>query len=217
MRHKNSLENGKCQSFTHSLTQQMRMKEDQNSIQIGTHTHTLADIHFFHIKKRTKNYNLPLEFANTNEYDEMRLEQKISFSNPSVGVFCAVWEMRCLKSIIVYVYRVCVCVYCALVGSCLKLLKWKLKSSNSWKLKYHTAVNAVHVPALSIGNICDFIWKIHLELVFYPTQPIIINLSVHCAMCTMPWWHDASAIFYYYSSIFSRGSLNQIRGYSVLC
>lgn len=71
----------------------MRMKEDQNSIQIGAHAHTLADIHFFHIeKKRTKNYNLPLEFANTNEYDEMRLEQKISFSNPSVGF------LRCLRN-----------------------------------------------------------------------------------------------------------------------
>lgn len=60
-------------SAIHSLTQQMRMKRDQNSIQIDSHTHTRHTLFSYRKKEeeRTK-YNLPLEFANTNEYDEMK-------------------------------------------------------------------------------------------------------------------------------------------------
>lgn len=62
---------GKCQPFTHLLS-----KWEWKEIKIqfkSTHTQTRHTLFSYRKKEeeRTK-YNLPLEFANTNEYDEMK-------------------------------------------------------------------------------------------------------------------------------------------------
>lgn len=84
--------------------------------------------------------------------------------------------MRWLKIVIVLT---CVC-------SCQKTIEMKIiKSSNSWKIEvaYRRVYNSIEHRMVTFA----ISYEIHLELVFYPTQPIIINwcMCAHCVQCAM--------------------------------
>lgn len=104
-------------------------------------------------------------------------DEKISFSNPSVGFLRLVREMRWLKIVIV----------CTCVCSCQKTIETKIiKSSNSWRIEVpYRRVQCSTIASNVDGNVCYFIWNPFGISFFYPTQPIIINWSM--CVCAVQW------------------------------